>query len=68
MERPAPDNAPNSGSHAHLLIAEMGGMGDLESPEAIMAEVEYRATHLSSLMKEMLEESLRRDLWKDDEA
>ena len=60
--------APHESFHAHLLVAEMSGPAAAESPEAVMAEVEFRATHLSSLMTEMLEESTKHDLWEDDET
>ena len=43
-------------SHAHLLVAESGGLIARESPEAVMEEVEFRATHVSSVLAEMLEE------------
>jgi hypothetical protein len=56
-------------SHAHLLVAESGGIITLESPEAVMAEVEFRTTHVSSLMTEMFEEAKRHDsFWSFDEA
>lgn len=53
--------------HAHLLIAETGGMVTRESPEEVMAEVEFRATHLSSLMEDMFKEAMNREWWEDDE-
>jgi len=41
----------------------------LESPEAVMAEVEFRTTHVSSLLAEMFEESKKHDcFWSFDEA
>jgi hypothetical protein len=63
-DRPTPETA----THAHLLVAETGGLIIAESPEAVMAEVEFRATHLSSLMKEMLEEAAKHELWEEDES
>lgn len=55
-------------SHAHLLIAESGGLVTLESPEAVMDEVEFRATHVSSLLLEMFEESKKHDrFWEQSE-
>jgi hypothetical protein len=51
-------------SHAHLLVAESGGLIAMESPEAVMEEVEFRATHVSSL----LEESKKHEnFWEPDE-
>jgi hypothetical protein len=55
-------------SHAHLLVAESGGLVTLESPEAIMEEVEFRATHVSSLMEEMFAETRKHDFWDLNEA
>jgi hypothetical protein len=53
--------------HAHLLVAESGGLVTLESPEAVMAEVEFRAEHVSSLMREMFEEAGKHDcFWEPD--
>ena len=57
-----------TGDHAHLLVAESGGLITLESPEAVMEEVEFRATHVSSLMEEMFKEAGKHDLWEMDEA
>lgn len=57
-----------TGGHAHLLVAESGGLITLESPEAVMEEVEFRATHVSSLMEEMFKEAGKHDLWEMDEA
>ena len=57
-----------TGGHAHLLVAESGGLVTLESPEAIMEEVEFRATHVSSLMEEMLAEAKKHDFWEMEEA
>jgi len=54
--------------HAHLLVAESGGLITLESPEAVMEEVEFRATHVSSLMEEMFAEAKKHDFWELDEA
>jgi len=56
-------------THAHLLVAESGGLVALESPEAVMAEVEFRTTHVSSLLAEMFEESKKHDcFWSPDEG
>ena len=54
--------------HAHLLVTEAEGRVALESPEAVMEEVEFRATHLSSLMEEMFEEARKREDWANEEA
>jgi hypothetical protein len=57
-----------AGSHAHLLVAESGGLIAMESPEAVMEEVEFRATHVSSLLSEMFEESKKHDnFWELNE-
>ena len=57
-----------TGSHAHLLVAESGGLVTLETPEAVMEEVEFRTTHISSLLEEILEESGKHDsFWEPDE-
>jgi hypothetical protein len=56
-----------AGSHAHLLVAESGGLIAMEAPEAVMEEVEFRATHVSSLLAEMFEESKKHDyFWEPD--
>jgi hypothetical protein len=47
------------------LVTESGGWVTLESPEAVMEEVEFRATHVSSLMEEMFEEARKHDFWED---
>jgi hypothetical protein len=58
-----------TGSHAHLLVAESGGLVLLETPEAVMEEVEFRTTHVSSLLEEMFEESKNHDCcWEPDEG
>jgi hypothetical protein len=57
-----------TGGHAHLLFTEPGGRVTLESPEAVMEEVEFRATHVSSLLEEMFEEARKHDFWKDVEG
>jgi hypothetical protein len=54
-------------SHAHLLAREMNGHGELENPAAVMAEVAFRATHISSLMEEMFETAKNKDWWETDE-
>lgn len=51
----------DTGSHAHLLVAESGGMILVESPEAVIDEVNFRATHVSSLLEELFEESKKHD-------
>jgi len=41
----------------------------LETPEAVMEEVEFRTTHVSSLLEEMFEESKKHDcFWEPDEG
>ncbi|HZI33950.1 MAG TPA: hypothetical protein VFF11_16545 [Candidatus Binatia bacterium] len=50
------------------MVAETGGLVAMESPEAVMAEIEFRATHLSSLMEEMFAEAMKREWWSGDEA
>ena len=58
-----------TGSHAHLLIAESGGLVTMESPEAVMEEVAFRATHVGSLLEEMFEELKKHDsFWEADEG
>ena len=58
-----------TGSHAHLLVAESGGLVLLETPEAVMEEVEFRTTHISSLLEEMFEEAKKHDnFWEPDEG
>jgi hypothetical protein len=58
-----------TGSHAHLLVAESGGLVLLETPEAVMEEVEFRTTHVSSLLEEMFEEAKKHDnFWEPDEG
>jgi hypothetical protein len=53
--------------HAHLLAVETGGEGALEKPEAVIAEVSFRATHISSLMEAMFKEASEKDWWEKDE-
>ena len=58
-----------TGSHAHLLVAESGGLVTVESPEAVMEEVAFRATHVSSLLAEMFEEAKKHDnFWEQEES
>jgi len=58
-----------TGSHAHLLIAESGGLVTMESPEEVMEEVAFRATHVSSLLEEIFEELKKHDsFWGPDEG
>jgi hypothetical protein len=53
------------GSHAHLLVAESGGVVLLETPEAVMEEVAFRATHVTSMLEKMFEESKKHDcFWR----
>jgi hypothetical protein len=52
--------------HAHLLAVEMTGTNGLETPAAVMEEVEFRATHVSSLMEEMFREASRRHEWWEE--
>ena len=55
--------------HAHLLVAEGGGLVTLESPEAVMAEVAFRATHVSSLLEQMFAETGKHDrAWEPDQG
>jgi hypothetical protein len=61
------ETSTGAGGHAHLLVVESGGLVALESPEAVMEEVEFRATHLSSLMDEMFEEAKKHDWWEAGE-
>jgi hypothetical protein len=53
--------------HAHLLVAESGGLVALESPEAVMEEVEFRATHVGELLEEMFAEAKRHDAFWEPE-
>jgi len=62
------DIKPSQCSHAHLLVTESGGLAAAESPEAVMEEVEFRATHLSSLLEEMFEEAKKHDWWESDNS
>jgi len=55
-------------AHAHLLVAESGGLITLENPEAVMQEVDFRATHISSLLAEMFREAEKHDLLETDES
>ena len=56
-------------THAHLLVTESGGLVTLESPAAVMAEIDFRTTHVSALMTEMFEESKKHDcFWSPDEG
>ena len=56
-------------AHAHLLVAESGGLVTLESPEAVMAEVEFRATHISSFLEQIFTEAGKHDcFWEPDQG
>ena len=57
------DTGMPPGVHAHLLVAETGGLVTLDSPAAVMAEVAFRTSHISALMEEMFEESSKHDTW-----
>lgn len=59
--------ATDAARHAHLLVAETGGLVTVESPAEVMEEIEFRATHLSSLMEEMFAEAMKHDWWEGDE-
>jgi hypothetical protein len=52
-------------THAHLLVAESGGLVTMESPEEVMAEVAFRATCVSTLMEKMFEELKNRDCFRE---
>ena len=54
----------NPGLHAHLLAMELGGKSVRETPEEVMREVVFRATHVSSLMEEMFRDAEKHNLWK----
>jgi len=55
-------------AHAHLLVAESGGLVTMESPTAVMEEVAFRATHVSSLLEKMFEEAKKHDnFWSPEE-
>ena len=62
------DAMTGTGGHAHLLVAEMAGNPALESPAAVMDEVEYRANHISLLMEKMFAEAMKHDEWEMDEG
>jgi hypothetical protein len=67
LQRESMGTITGMGSHAHLLVAETGGIVTLESPQAVMEEVEYRATHVSALMEEMFAEARKHDaMWEPD--
>jgi hypothetical protein len=56
-------------SHAHLLVAESGGLVTLESPEAVMEEVEFRATYIGPLLEELFAEARQHDgFWSPDQG
>ena len=50
--------------HAHLIAIEMSDQAVLEYSEAVMEEIEFRATHLSSLMLEMFQEAGKKDAFE----
>ena len=54
----------NPGLHAHLLAMELGGKSARETPEEVIREVVFRATHVSSLMEEMFRDTEKHNLWK----
>ena len=51
----------NLEQHAHLLAVEVGGQCGRETPDEVIEEVAFRATHVSSLMEEMLRDAKRHD-------
>ena len=53
--------SPVTSHHAHLLVGESGGLVLMETPEAVMEEVEFRTTHISSVLEEMFEETKKHD-------
>ena len=64
-------NGTNTGAntHAHLLVTESGGLVTQETPAAVMAEIEFRNTHVSSLLAEMFEQASKHDcFWSPDEG
>ena len=52
-------------ARAHLLVAESGGLVTMDCPEAVMAELAFRATCVSTLMEEMFEETKKRDCFRE---
>jgi hypothetical protein len=46
----------------------MGGASGAETPEAVITEVSFRATHISSLMEEMFKTASEKDWWEKDES
>jgi len=56
--------------HAHLMVAESGGLTTptLENAEAVMEEVEFRATHVSLLLANMFEEARKHDSFREPEG
>jgi hypothetical protein len=61
------DTTTGTNGHAHLLVAEPGGLMTPESPEAVMAEVAYRKTCISSLLEKMFREEEAQNQVDDDE-
>ena len=61
------DTTTGTSGHAHLLVAEPGGLMTPESPEAVMAEVAYRKTCISSLLEKILREEESCDQVEMDE-
>ena len=61
------DTTTGTSGHAHLLVAGSGGLMTPESPEAVMAEVAYRETCISSLLEKMFREDEAQNQVDDDE-
>ena len=58
----------NVGLHAHLLPMELGGRLVRETPEEVIREIEFRASHVSGLLNEMFCEAETHDLVDIDEC
>jgi hypothetical protein len=56
-------------AHAHLLVTESDGLVARESPAAVMAEVEFRTTHIGALLEQMFAEAGKHDcFWQPDQS
>jgi hypothetical protein len=58
----------DTSGHAHLLVSETDGLATLESPEAVMEEVAFRETGISSVLQDILRNEEAQDRVEMDDG
>jgi hypothetical protein len=58
----------DTSGHAHLLVSETDGLVTLESPEAVMKEVAFRESCISSLLQDILRNEEAQDRVEVDDG